>query len=85
MLFGKGLKKFNPFSTTLFENIVRKEENARNQHFLLFLQSFWPSEYQIIWAKIDLSSVNASNLDMSKIYETFEKKKEEQRCGRHNT
>ena len=32
----------DPHMKTIFENIVEKENNAGNQHFLLFPQSFLP-------------------------------------------
>ena len=46
-----------------FENIVRKGENAANQHFLLFPQCFVFFPKQIS----TLSSTNDFNLDQSKI------------------
>ena len=51
-----------------FENIVRKGENADNQHFLLFSQCFllFPKK-DICEVAFILSSANAFNLDLSKI------------------
>ena len=39
-----------------FENIVRKGENADNQHFLLFPQCFlhFPKEFSILWSHLFL-------------------------------
>ena len=52
-----------------FENIVGKGENAGNQHFLLFQQSFlsFPKQISIFWVTFILPSANALNLDQSKI------------------
>ena len=52
----------------LFENIVAKEENAGNHHFLFFLQCFLTFRRQsYLIATLNLSSANASNLCLSKI------------------
>ena len=53
----------------LFGNIVGKGENAGNQHFLLFPQSFQaiPERIYFFFSKLHLSSANALNLDQSKI------------------
>ena len=49
------------------ENIVRKGENAGNQHFLLFPQCFLPKASFNFWYTSKWSSANAFNLDRSKI------------------
>ena len=49
-----------------FENIVGKEENAGNQHFLLFLQCFLPFPPFFFLSNISLLPTNVSNLDQSK-------------------
>ena len=50
------------------ENIVGKEENAGNQHFLHFPQYFQSSLKQIFSSvTFTLSSANAFELDQSKI------------------
>ena len=51
-----------------FENIVGKEENAGNKHFLLFPQCFllFPKQISIFESEL-LSSANALNLDKSEI------------------
>ena len=53
-----------------FENIVGKEENAGNQHFLLFPQCFYPSQKEFLFLRciycFILLSANAFNLDWSK-------------------
>ena len=53
-----------------FENIVGKEENAGNQHFLLFLQCslFYPEKKIAIWFTFNLSSANALNMNWSEIF-----------------
>ena len=38
---------FDALEKKAFENIVGKEENAGNQHFLLFPQCFLPNERQL--------------------------------------
>ena len=48
-----------------FENIVRKGENAGNQHFLLFLHGFLLIPRRIFVFKLHLSSANAFILDQS--------------------
>ena len=52
------------------ENIEEEEENAGNQHFLLFSQCFQPYQRQkiIIFATFIFLSANALNLDQSKIF-----------------
>ena len=54
-----------------FENVVRKEENAGNQHFLLLPQFFYLIHNKFyhfaIWIIYNLSSANAFNLDWSEI------------------
>ena len=52
-----------------FENIVRKGENAGNQHFLLFPQCFLPFPKQglLFYSNFFMSSANAFNLDQSKV------------------
>ena len=53
-----------------FEYIVEKEENAGNQHFLLFPQClffFFSFPEQILPFGLPLSSANALHLDRSKI------------------
>ena len=50
------------------ENIVGKEENAGNQHFILFPQYFYPSKSNLDFlVPFITSSANALNLDQSKI------------------
>ena len=50
-----------------FENILGKEENAGNQHFLLFPECFlvFKKRNFIFWVSWSLSSANAVNLDRS--------------------
>ena len=50
-----------------FGNIVGKEENAGDQHFLLLPQFFLSYPEQILPFGSPLSSANALNLDWSKI------------------
>ena len=52
-----------------FKNIEGKEENADNQHFLLFPQCFlpFPNQISIFLSHFFLSSANAFNLDQYKI------------------
>ena len=74
LLFGKGLTlsltilTFNNPKKQSFESIVGKEENAGDQHFF-FLLPKWFLSYpeQILPFGSPLSSVNAFNLDWSKI------------------
>ena len=53
-----------------FENIAGIGENAGNKHFLLFPQCFKPipDEILIFCVTFILSSANASNRDLSKIF-----------------
>ena len=52
-----------------FENIVGKEENAGNQHFLLFPQCFYPMKYNLnVSVTFNLSSAKALNLGKPKIF-----------------
>ena len=46
-----------------FENIMGKEENAGNQHFLLFPQCFLPSSKTNVRFYGTLSSANAFDFD----------------------
>ena len=49
------------------EDIVRKEENAGNQHFLLFSRNnFNQSEKEFLFWSFILLPANAFNLDQSK-------------------
>ena len=50
-----------------FENIVGKEGNAGNQHFLLFPQCFLPIPKRSSVFTLHLSFANAVSLDQSKI------------------
>ena len=59
---------FNDPEKKAFENIEGKEENAGNQHFLLYPQCFLPFPKRISFlGTFILLSVNAWNLDWSKI------------------
>ena len=53
-----------------FENMVRKGENAGNQHFLLFPQCFlpFPEQISIFSVAFILSSATAFNFEWSKIF-----------------
>ena len=60
----------NPEKRRAFENIEGKEENAGDQHFLLFPQCFLPFSKQtknFFLVTFILSSANTFNLDWSKI------------------
>ena len=73
---GNGLilyHKSRPLTTQAkkpFENIVRKGENAGNQHFLLFPQCFQPIPKRIPVFKLRLicTSARTINLDQSKVF-----------------
>ena len=60
---------FHDLRKKAFEDILRKEENARNQHFLPFPTMFssFPKINFKFSVAFDLSSANTFNLDMSKI------------------
>ena len=58
---------FNDPEKEPFENSVGKEENAGNQHFLLFPQCFLSYLEQILPFESTLSSANAFNFDWCKI------------------
>ena len=60
---------FNDPEEKAFENIVGKEENAGNQHFLLFPQCFLSHPEQILpfGSPLICRLQNALNLDWSKI------------------
>ena len=60
---------FNDFGKEAFENMVGKEENAGNQHFLRFPQYFFftfPERNIYVSVNFILSSANTFNLDESK-------------------
>ena len=60
---------FDELEEKAFENIVRKEENAGNQHFLLFPQCFLSFETQLLifWVIFNLLTANAFSLGKPKI------------------
>ena len=70
-MFGKGLilnhtiTTFNDPKEESVENIVGKEENAGNQHFLLFPQCFLPFPKQISIFDTHLTLSQTTNLDPS--------------------
>ena len=56
-----------PLGQKAFENIVGKGENAGNQHFIFFPQSFLLMIIFTLWVTFILPSANGFNLDQSKI------------------